>query len=203
MSHRDALSLIYARSLYDLADEAGAGGRDKIIEVSEELEQICELTRSNRALREFFASPIIDPTRRSVSLRKIFNGRITDLTLRFLLVLNKKGRLAHLEAINSTFDHLVQEAFGQVEVDLFTPKPLEDSQVEVIKDRIKKAISKDPVLHRYSEPAMLGGLKLRIGDQLIDGSVATKLKRLKHNLTISGPTKIRSRMDQIIEEEGA
>ncbi len=63
MTHSDALSLIYARSLYELADEAG--GRDKIIEVSEELEQICELVRSDRALREFFASPIIDPSRRS------------------------------------------------------------------------------------------------------------------------------------------
>ena len=201
MTQSDALSLIYARSLYDLADEAG--GRDKIIEISEELEQICELARSDHALREFFASPIIDPSRRSESLRRIFNDRITDLTLRFLLVLNNKGRLAHLEAISSTFDHLVQEAFGQIEVDLFTPKPLEDGQVDVVKERIKKAISKDPVLHCYTEPAMLGGLKLRIGDQLIDGSVATKLKRLKHNLTISGPTKMRSRMDRIIEEGGA
>lgn len=198
MTHSDALSLIYARSLYDLADEAG--GRDKIIEVSEELEQICELARSDRTLREFFASPIIDPSRRSVSLRRIFNDRITDLTLRFLLVLNKKGRLAHLEAINSTFDHLLQEAFGQVEVDVFTPGPLGDEQANAIKSRIRKALSKEPVLHHYLEPAMLGGLKLRIGDQLIDGSVATKLKRLKHNLTISGPTKMRSRMDRIIEE---
>ena len=201
MSHSDALSLIYARSLYDLANEAG--GRDKIIEISEELEQICELARSDRMLREFFASPIIDPSRRGESLRRIFNDRITDLTLRFLLVLNQKGRLAHLEAINSTFDRLVQEAFGQVEVDVFTPGPLDDAQVDAVKSRIKKAISKDPVLHRYTEPAMLGGLKLRIGDQLIDGSVATKLKRLKHNLTISGPTKMRSRMDRIIEEGGA
>ena len=129
MTQSDALSLIYARSLYDLADEAG--GRDKIIEISEELEQICELARSDHALREFFASPIIDPSRRGESLRRIFNDRITDLTLRFLLVLNNKGRLAHLEAISSTFDHLVQEAFGQIEVDLFTPKPLEDGQVEL------------------------------------------------------------------------
>lgn len=198
MTHSDALSLIYARSLYDLAEEAG--GRDKIIEVSEELEQICELARSDRTLREFFASPIIDPSRRSESLRRIFNDRITDLTLRFLLVLNKKGRLAHLEAINSTFDHLLQEAFGQVEVDVFTPGPLGDEQANAIKSRIKKALSKEAVLHHYTEPAMLGGLKLRIGDQLIDGSVATKLKRLKHNLTISGPTKMRTRMDRIIEE---
>ena len=70
----------------------------------------------------------------------------------------------------------------------------------LVSRRIKKALSKEPVLHHYLEPAMLGGLKLRIGDQLIDGSVATKLKRLKHNLTISGPTKMRTRMDRIIEE---
>ena len=200
MNHTDALSQVYARSLYDLAFDAGS--KEKVTEVSEELEQICELSRSDRVFREFLSSPIIDPKRRRESLRKIFNDRITDLMLRFLLVLNNKGRLGHLEAINTSFEQLIHEAYGFVEVDLFTPGPLGDDQIEAIKARITSAIGKEPVLHSYTDPAMLGGIKLRIGDQLIDGSVATRLRRLKHNLTTSGPSRMNKRMDRIIEEGG-
>lgn len=198
MNHTDALANIYARSLYDLANDAG--GQEKILEIDDELEQICELTRADQPFREFLASPIIDTSRRADALRHIFNDRITDLTLRFLLVLNAKGRLGHIEAINTAYDQLVQESFGRIEVDLITPGPLGDEQVGTIKKRIQQAIGKEPVLHRYTEPEMLGGLKLRIGDQLIDGSVSTRLRRLRQDLMLSGSGDIREAFDRIIEE---
>ena len=56
-AHTDAIAQVYARSLYELADQAG--GRDKILEVGQEVEQICELARGNRGFREFLASPIV------------------------------------------------------------------------------------------------------------------------------------------------
>jgi len=201
MNHTDALAMIYARSLYELAD--AAGGRDKITEVEDELEQICELSRADSNLREFLASPIIDVARRAEALRRILNDRITDLTLRFLLVLNDKGRLGHLEAINTAYDQLVQESYGRVEVDVITPGPLGDEQVDAISQRIEQALGREPVIHRYTEPAMLGGLKLRIGDQLIDGSIATRLRRLRHALLTRGAGDIRAAADRIIREGGA
>lgn len=201
MIHTDALAQIYAHSLFELARDAG--GQEKIIEVGKELEQICELARADHAFREFLASPIIDAKKRSDSIRRIFNDRITDLALRFLLVLNDKVRLGHLEAINFTYEHLVHESQGRVEVDIITPGPLGDEQVEVIKQRIQQAIGQEPVLHCSTEPDMLGGLKLRIGDQLIDGSVATRLRRLRQNLMTKGSASVRERMDRIIEEGSA
>ncbi len=201
MNQSDALANIYARSLFDLAE--AAGGADKIAEVADELEQICEIARSDRMFREFLVSPIIDRSRRRDSLGRMLNDRVTDLTLRFMLVLNHKGRLGSLESINTAFDHIVQQSLGRIEVDLFTPGPLGDEQRDVIGRQIKDAIGKTPVLHAYTDPDMLGGLKLRIGDQLIDGSVATKLKRLKHNLASSGSARVRERLDQILDQEGA
>lgn len=194
-----ALANVYARSLFELAQEAG--GQDKITEVLGELEQICELLRSDRAFREFFASPIIDKVARSQSIRQIFSNRITDLTLRFLLVLNNKNRLNQLESVAASFDHKLQEAYGRVEVDVYTAAPLAREQLESVRERIHKAIGRDPVLHPYTEPAMLGGLKLRIGDQLIDGSVANKLRRMKRDLLASSG-KLRERMGRFIEEGG-
>ncbi len=196
--HTDAIAKVYAKSLYELADDAG--GRDKIVELAEELEQICELARGDRTFREFLASPIINTKARGEAIRRIFHGRITDLALRFLLVLNNKVRLRRLESISAAFDQLVHEALGRIEVDIYTPGPLGPEQLDTIKQRIQAALGKDPVLYSYTDAAMIGGVRLRIGDQLIDGSVASRLRRLRQHLLTSGSSAVRQRLDRIIEE---
>lgn len=194
----NALASVYARSLFELAEQAG--GHDKIAEVGDELEQICELMRADRMFRELLASPIIDREKRGEALNRIFSNRITDMTLRFLLLLNNRGRLAVLESINDSFIGVMQEAFGRVEVNVYTPAPLGDEQRDVIRGRIQSAIGKEPILHQYTEPDMLGGIKLRIGDQLIDGSISTRLKRMRSDLLTNGPAAMRERIAEIIDD---
>lgn len=193
----DALAQIYARSLYELADNAG--GPDKVAEVNAELEQICELAREDAALREFLASPLIDTERRGESLRSIFGNRITDLTLRFLLVLNGKDRLGHIEPITAAYDQIVQEAFGRIEVDVFHARPIEEGDLEPLRKKIGEALGKEPVLHPYHEPSMIGGLKIRVGDRLIDGSISNRLRRLREQLMASGSAAIRQDPRRFIE----
>ena len=201
VTQSDALSQIYARSLYELAEEAG--GLPKIFEVAGELEEICELARGDGSFNEFLASPIIDHERRAEALGRIFQDRITDLTLRFLLVVNDKGRLGHLEAINEAFDRLVQVAHDRVEVDVFTVGSLEEEQLALIRARIQSKLGREPVLHCYTDESMIGGIKLRIGDRLIDGSLATRLRRMRQSLLTSGKLAIRERFDRIIEDRPA
>ena len=196
----DSLAQVYARSLYELADEAG--GQKKILEIAEEIRQICALARADRKLAEFFASPIIERRARGAALSRIFQDKITDLTLRFLLVVNRKGRLGHLEAINTAYDQLVDESRGRIDVDVYTAAPLSEKQLRHVSERIRHAIDKEPVLHTHTDQSMLGGLKLRIADQLIDGSIVTSLRRMKESLIASGSSVVRQRFDQIINEGG-
>jgi len=197
-THTDALANVYARSLFELATDAG--GKDKVVEIADELEQVCELTRQNKDVSMFFSSPIIDVPNRGKTLSTIFSNRVTDLTLRFLLVLNNKGRLNHLESISVAFDLLVQEAFGRVEVDVFTPAAIDADSMNMIKDKVQSMLNKEPVLHPYVDKKMLGGLKLRIGDQLIDGSVQTKLRRLSKTIKNSGGAAIREQFETYLED---
>ncbi len=194
----DALATVYAKSLFELASDAG--GNDKVVEIADELEQICELLRQDKEVRLFFTSPIIDVPKRSETISAIFSNRVTDLTLRFLLVLNNKGRLNHLESISVAFDLLVQEAFGRIEVDVFTPTAIDADAINIIKDKVQSMLGKEPVLHPYVDKKMLGGLKLRIGDQLIDGSVQTKLRRLSESIKNSGGTAIREQFETYLED---
>ena len=165
-ANADALAKVYARSLFELATDAG--GTDKLMEVADELEQICELAREDKKMNLFLTSPVVDVKARGKALSAIFTNRITDLTLKFLLVLNNKGRLDRLESIETAFDQLVQEAFGRIEVDVITPVAIDTELMATIKEKISTVLGKEPVLHPYVDESLLGGIKLRIGDQLID-----------------------------------
>ena len=193
----DALANIYARSLFELA--ADAGGDEKVTEIADEIEQICDLISSNQELEKFLSSPIIDSAKRNEALSAIFSNRVTDLTLRFLLVLNNKGRLNHLQQIAVAYDQLVQHAMGRVEVDIFTPTAIDADSINTIKATVQKMLRKEPVLHTYVDAAMLGGVKLRIGDLLIDGSVQTKLRRLSESIQSGGSVAIRERFETYLE----
>lgn len=181
----DEAAKVYARSLFELSRELG--GDAGVASIGEELKEVCEIVRADRRTLELFRSPIIDPGKRSESLQRIFAGRVTETLLNFILVLNRKGRLSELLSIQEAFEAIEQDAFGRIEVDVFTASGAIDSvtQSTLVAD-LKRSLGKDPVLHFYADPAMIGGLKLRIGDQLIDGSVAAQLRLMRSTLLDRG-----------------
>ena len=138
MAHADTVARVYAQSLFELAQDAG--GREKILEVTDELEQIVELSRSDTQFASFLDSPVVDVQRRSASLRGIFQDRITDLVLRFLLVLNTNQRLGHLDAVHTALIDLVHEAMGQVEVDVWTAQPMDDTMKAAVTEGLREAL---------------------------------------------------------------
>lgn len=192
----DALAMIYAKSLFELADKRG--GRDAIEGTLAELEEILELARQNPRFGEFLASRALSASDRAAALERIFKGRASDLVKRFLLVLNDKGRLAHLPTIVAGYDNLVQARFGRVEVDAYTAKPMTPDEANRLKSRLGEALRKEVILHGYTDAHMIGGLKLRIGDQFIDASVATKLRKMKDQLATDGLARLRARFDSAL-----
>ena len=181
----DQVASVYARSLFELARELG--GDAGVASMGAELREVCGIVRADKRALELFRSPIVDPAKRAASLKRTFGGRVTDTLLNFMLVLNRKGRLAELLAIEDAYDALEQEAFGRVEVDVFTASgSVDDATRSALAADLKKGLGKEPVMHFYADPAMIGGLKLRIGDRLIDGSVAAQLRRMRSALLDRG-----------------
>lgn len=196
----DALAHVYARALYEMADSRG--GRATVEASLGELEDVLEVARSNAEFSEFLASRVLPVAQRSASLEKIFKGRMSDLVLRFLQVLNEKGRLGHLPAIVAAMDQVVQEKFGRIEVDVYTANPISPDELRAVRDRLQKALGREPIVHPYTDNAMLGGVKLQIGDRLIDASLATQLRRLRDQLAGNGAAEIRARAQRIIDDAG-
>ena len=193
----DAIANVYAKSLFELA--VAEGGNVQAESVLGELEDILEIARGDATFSEFLASRVIPTASRDASLVKILDGNASDLTLRFLRLLNRKGRLGHLYPITTAFESLVQDAFGRVEVDLFTAEALDESAKSTFRDTLASRLGKEIILHTYTEPAMLGGVKLRIGDRLVDDSLVSQLSRMRDRLNTDGSSRVRSTAAQVIE----
>ncbi|MEQ8769799.1 MAG: ATP synthase F1 subunit delta [Phycisphaerales bacterium] len=197
-SKPDALARVYAASLFELAE--ADGGRPRAEEILGELEDILELARANPGFSEFLASRVLTSSKRGASLRSMLEGKCQDLTLRFLLLLNQKGRLGHLPAITAALDHTVQERFGRIEVDVFTATPIGSDEVTLVKNRLQAALGKEPIIHPYTDESMIGGIKVRVGDQLIDGSISTRLRQMKDRLTRNGGATVRGKITDMIDD---
>jgi F-type H+-transporting ATPase subunit delta len=143
---------------------------------------------------------VIDEQARSGLIRRIFENRVTDLLLRFMLVLNANERLGHFDSIQAAYDQMVQDAFGRIEVDVITAIKLDEATLARISERIQAALGKEPVLHPSIDESIIGGLQLRIGDRLMDGSVATRLRRLGDQLRKNGGHAIRTETERFMED---
>lgn len=193
----DAIAKVYAKSLFELAVEAGGNAQAET--TLGELEDLLEIARGDSTFNEFLATRVIPRESRDRSLVAIFEGKVSDLTLRFVRLLNRKGRLGHLPGITTALETLVQDAFGRTEVDLFTAEAVDEQTKETFRSTLAAKLGKEIILHTYVEPAMLGGVKLRIGDRLVDDSLLTQLSRMRDRLNSDGTSEVRSKADGIIE----
>ncbi|MEM1184992.1 MAG: ATP synthase F1 subunit delta [Planctomycetota bacterium] len=191
----DALARVYADSVFDLA-----GSPESAEEILGELEDVIELARSDSMFSEFLSSRVLGSSARGSTLQKIFEGNLSDLTLRFLRLLNDKDRLAHLPAVVAALSERVQKALGRLEVDVFTAQPLAGDDFAAVQSRVAEALGKNVVLHAYTDPKMLGGVKFRVGDRLIDDSLATHLRRVRDRLADDGASSVRTQSGKIIED---
>jgi len=192
-----AIARIYAQSLLDLAEKDG--GRERVESTMGELESILELARSNRSFSEFLSSRVIATDQRGKSLEKIFAGNAQPTTLRFLQILNRKGRLGHLGEIGAAYDDAVQAKYGRVEIDVYTAEPLDAAARDSMRARLSSKLAKDVVVHAYTEPSMIGGIKFQIGDQLIDASIETRLRQMRDQIERDGAARLRGRYGSMIE----
>lgn len=195
--HIDEIATVYAQSLLEVCDKAG--GNAVAEACSSELRDLAEIIRGDRKFAEFLKTPIVGNDKRKAALEKIVKGRVSDLVFRFVMVLANHGRAGRIADVADAFDALMQERLGRIEVDMFTVDgKASDDVIATVKARVREAFSKDAVLHQYSDPSMIGGVKLRIGDQLIDGSVATQLRNMREGVSSRGSTTIRSRVGDFL-----
>lgn len=191
----DAVSNVYAEALMEMAEATG-----EVQSITDEVEELGRLLRTEPGLRRLITTKTLSQEARRQLIDRIFKDHVSDVVYRFLQVVNEKDRLASLPAITKAFAELAAQRKGIVEADIWVPDTLPQAQVDRIAEGLAKALdAHEVVVHQYEDPSLIGGLKIRVGDKLIDASVAKQLKNLRHRLIQQGRAKARE-SDALREE---
>lgn len=181
----------YAQSLLNVTDEQG-----KTDAVLEELGSIVGMAKGTDELRELLGSPIIPAEAKESLVTRIFEGRADELTVRFLRVLARRNRLVLLREIYRQARFLWMERSRRFHVEVSVAAPLDDEQRRQLAEMVGKLVDGQPLLDIKVEPEIIGGLILRVGDDLYDMSVRTQLARLLGRLQEQKSYELQNRRDR-------
>lgn len=183
---------VYAEALLNAAQNA-----NQVNEVLADFEALLHsVEQPGSDLRRFFASGIISRDVRAGVLHKAFEGRAHPLLLNFLLVVNEHDRMTLVPAILFEMKQLYDQRQRRLPVVVHSAVPLHDDQLERIRQTVRESLKLEPVIESKIEPDLLGGILIRIGDWVFDGTVRTKLNELRNRIIARSSHEIQSGRDR-------
>lgn len=171
----------YATALLDVAQEKGQEGR-----CLADIRAFWREVERHPALREVLTSPVVsaDVASRVVSE----TGRrmnLGDLAISFLAMLATRRRLGLLPEMIEAFTAEQERRAGREQGEVVSAVPLSERQVSEVRAAVARAIGRSVALEQRTDPALLGGVRVVVGDRVFDFSLATWLENLRARLTES------------------
>lgn len=167
----------YARALFDVAKERG-----KIDQLEAELNSIVEAVKQNEELSKILMHPHIAPQAKKALVNDLFQSHVAEETLSFLGVLIESGRESDLAGIVTAYVKFANEQRGIADATVTSAKPLSEEEQVQLAEKFGKLLNKKLRLHTVVDPSILGGVVVRIGDRLYDGSIKSKLEHFAHQV---------------------
>ena len=171
---RASLAGRYASALFDLARD-----QRHIDSVGRSLDALSQALVDSKDFAELVASPLVSRDEAGKAFAAIAPQIGLDpITANFLGVLARNGRKGELRNVIRAFRRLASEHRGEVTADVTTARPLNDEQVSALKSQLRTRAGRDVAIDATVDPAILGGIVVKLGSQQIDASIRTKLNRL-------------------------
>jgi F-type H+-transporting ATPase subunit delta len=168
----------YAQALFDLASD-----NNEVAAVEADLKSLKTALADTKDLRVLVGSPAFSAEDKGKALVAIAaKGKFSLTTAKFLGLLAANGRAAALASVISGYEALSAKARGAVSAEVVTAVPLSAAQSKGVAAALRQALGKDPEIETRVDPAILGGIKVRVGSRLFDASLRSKLDSLKFAL---------------------
>lgn len=167
------IARVYAEALLGLAESSG-----EVDEILEELLQLGSLLDAAPEFEEYLQSPLVKEESRREAIENLFRGRLSDLLVDTLQVMNNKGRLELSHALVEAYRQEYEVLKGQVDVRVTTAIPLGDGVRQRLRVTTSKLTGKEAQLVEKVDSSILGGMILQIGDGKMDTSIARKIRKL-------------------------
>lgn len=167
----------YAETLFELARR-----EDAVEEYDAAIETIARLVDENPRFRLFLETPRIDPADKKATVRKVFGDRLPRRVVNFLLVVIDKRRQRLLRAIAREHHLLVDEHLDRVHVDVTVARELDEDGAGELTSRLSRLLGRRAIPHFRTKPEILGGVVVRTGDVIYDGSLRRRLEGMRRTL---------------------
>lgn len=194
--HRGAVARVYADAFLNSVPAA------QLDEALEEFRSFVEdvLARQNE-LSRLVMSDMVSRDQKLLLIDRIVAGRASELFTNFLRVLARHDRLNLLTLILAQCGIEVENRSGRKRVQVISAKPLSEEAVNKIRERLAAALAIQPVVETAVDPEILGGLRIRVGDTVYDGSLRARLKQLGHRVRERSLHEIQSGRDRFSHSE--
>ena len=177
---RDAtIARNYAETLISLARKA-----DDVRGWGKTVQTVADAVRENETLRIFLESPKISAAQKNEIFSKAFGDRVPRLFLRFLQALVHKRRQNLIPEIAVEYWNLLDQQEGRVHAQVTVARESSEAEKDAIGRELSRVLGKDVVPHLTVNPAILGGVVVKVGDTVMDGSVRKRLATLRNRMTV-------------------
>lgn len=168
----------YARALFEVLK-----GSDKLRGALTELESVSAvLSKDQPELRLLLGHPRIRAEHKADLVKKVFGNAVSAESLQLLQLLARRNRFSALPGIVSVLDAMVLDAEGKARAVVTSAVPLDDKQKQELLHKIGTMTGRFIDLTLKTDPSLIGGLVIQVGDRLINGSVKFQLEKLHENL---------------------
>jgi len=172
----EEIAEVYARALFEVAME-----HDVLDRVHDEIGEFAEALSDDRTLQVFLFSPYFSSEEKRDGVSKIVSDA-DERVVNFLELLAERHRMPALFRIKRQFDSLWAEENKLLPVTVTSAVELDESLVEEIGKRIEDQTGRTVELSSNVDPEVLGGLMVRVGNMVLDGTVRNRLERLRKSV---------------------
>jgi F-type H+-transporting ATPase subunit delta len=168
----------YAKALLEIGRD-----EDKMEAYGEELGRMVEAFDQAPELEKVLTNPAFGLEDRSGVLNKILEQMsFAPMVNNFFRLLMDRGRIGATRQIKQVYDGLVDEARGVTRAQVFSAAPLQQDEIDQLKQALQTVAGGEVQIEVKEDPSLIGGVKARIGDLVLDGTVKTQLEAMKDSL---------------------
>jgi F-type H+-transporting ATPase subunit delta len=167
----------YAAALFGLAHDL-----NKADEFGATLHSVCDLVNSNPELKRILQHPVIKKNDKRSTFTQLFEAKIPAEMLNFLYLLVDKKRENYLSEIAAEYQRLLNQLHKKVVTEVITAVPLIKKTEVLLKQELEDYLGQSVEMRCETDPSLLGGVRIKIGDRMIDGSLKTQLAGLAQSL---------------------
>ena len=179
---RIAVARTYADALLELASREDAGA-----EYLACLEEVVDVIRTEPGFRSFLQTPAISLDEKKAAIREAFGGRYPEPFVRFLLIVLEKRRQALLPEIEDAYRDMLDDRSGRVRASVTLSIEPDDELREQIATALSRVLDAEVVPEFSVDDSIIGGMVVRVGDRVLDGSLRRSLQVLRRELIEGAP----------------